>query len=84
MDRRLKLPNTVRREGGIFSGGKRFSIEVDFDEIATRKNMLERTRTELKIHFVGIEDTIDSLLDYIQIWYLLPKILTRPNHQSSQ
>ena len=53
-------------------------MKVDFDAIATRKDTLERARTELKLNFVGIDDTIDSLLDYIQIWYLLPEILTRP------
>ena len=53
-------------------------MKVDFDAIATRKGTLERARTELKLNFVGIDDTIDSLLDYIQIWYLLPEILTRP------
>ena len=51
-------------------------MKVDFDAIATRKDTLERARTELKLNFVGIDDTIDSLLDYIQIWYLLPEILT--------
>jgi Peptidase family M41/ATPase family associated with various cellular activities (AAA) len=56
----------------------RFGVKVDFEAIATRKATLERARTELKTHFVGIDDTIDSLLDYIQIWYLLPDILTRP------
>jgi Peptidase family M41/ATPase family associated with various cellular activities (AAA) len=56
----------------------RFGVNVDFEVIAARKATLERARTELKLHFVGIDEIIDSLLDYIQIWYLLPEILIRP------
>jgi hypothetical protein len=53
-------------------------MEVDFQQIEARKQTLENTRIELKAHFVGIDETIDDLLDYIQIWYLMPEILSRP------
>jgi Peptidase family M41/ATPase family associated with various cellular activities (AAA) len=53
-------------------------MEVDFQQIEARKKILETTRVELKTHFVGIDETIDDLLNYIQIWYLMPEILTRP------
>lgn len=53
-------------------------MEVDFQQIEARKQILETTRIELKAHFVGIDETIDDLLDYIQIWYLMPEILSRP------
>ncbi|WP_295617955.1 AAA family ATPase [Chamaesiphon sp. GL140_3_metabinner_50] len=53
-------------------------MEVDFQQIEARKKILENTRSELKNHFVGIDETIDDLLDYIQIWYLMPEILSRP------
>jgi Peptidase family M41 len=53
-------------------------MEVDFHQIEARKQILENTRSELKNHFVGIDETIDDLLDYIQIWYLMPEILSRP------
>ncbi len=53
-------------------------MEVDFQQIEARKQILEKTRVELKTHFVGIDETIDDLLDYIQIWYLMPEILSRP------
>jgi hypothetical protein len=53
-------------------------MEVDFQQIEARKQILETTRTELKNHFVGIDETIDDLLNYIQIWYLMPEILSRP------
>jgi hypothetical protein len=53
-------------------------MEVDFQQIETRKQNLEKARIELKQYFVGIEEIIDDLLDYIQIWYLMPEILSRP------
>ncbi|HNO23161.1 MAG TPA: AAA family ATPase [Leptospiraceae bacterium] len=53
-------------------------MEFDLKKIEERKKNLEFVRTELKDHFVGIDFIIDSLLDYIQIWYLIPEILTRP------
>jgi Peptidase family M41/ATPase family associated with various cellular activities (AAA) len=53
-------------------------MNIDFAKIEARKQMLEAARHDLKAHFVGIDDIIDDLLNYIQIWYLLPEILTRP------
>jgi Peptidase family M41 len=53
-------------------------MEIDFQQIEARKQILESTRIELKTHFVGIDETIDDLLNYIQIWYLMPEILSRP------
>ncbi len=53
-------------------------MEVNFQQIEARKQILETTRIELKAHFVGIDETIDDLLNYIQIWYLMPEILSRP------
>ncbi len=53
-------------------------MEIDFQQIEARKQILETTRIELKTHFVGIDETIDDLLNYIQIWYLMPEILSRP------
>jgi hypothetical protein len=53
-------------------------MEVDFQQIEARKETLEAARTELKQHFVGIDDIIDDLMNYIQIWYLMPEILSRP------
>jgi hypothetical protein len=53
-------------------------MDVDIQQIEARKQTLETARAELKAHFVGIDDIIDDLLDYIQIWYLMPEILSRP------
>jgi hypothetical protein len=54
------------------------SMDVDFQQIEARKQTLELARADLKAHFVGIDDIIDDLLNYIQIWYLMPEILSRP------
>jgi Peptidase family M41/ATPase family associated with various cellular activities (AAA) len=53
-------------------------MEIDFEQLEARKQILEVARIELKQYFIGIDEIIDSLLDYIQIWYLIPEILTRP------
>lgn len=51
---------------------------VDKQRIRERKDTLERVKAQLKRDFVGIDAVIDNLLDYIQIWYLMPEILSRP------
>jgi len=50
----------------------------DKTQLRQRREALEKLRARLKNDFVGIDDIIDNLLDYIQIWYLMPEILTRP------
>ena len=51
---------------------------IDKARMRERREHLENVRAKLKQDFVGIDEIIDSLLDYIQIWYLMPEILTRP------
>jgi hypothetical protein len=53
-------------------------IQIDPQVIEQKKKVLEDARITLKEHFIGIDSIIDNLLDYIQVWYLLPEILTRP------
>ncbi len=53
-------------------------MELNLKEIETKKAKLESIRIELKAHFVGIDGIIDNLIDYIQIWYLMPEVLARP------
>jgi len=52
--------------------------KIDKAEVLIRKNKLEACKEFLKGEFVGIDPIIDSLIDYIQIWYLMPEILNRP------
>jgi Peptidase family M41/ATPase family associated with various cellular activities (AAA) len=53
-------------------------LQFDLSAIIERKKTLEHVKTELKKEFIGIDDVIDDLLDYIQVWYLVPEILKRP------
>lgn len=47
-------------------------------DIASRKEVLEKTRTQLKKEFVGIDPVIDRLLNTISCWYIFPEIQERP------
>ncbi len=51
---------------------------VNKAEIKKKQQHLEFVKQELKTYFVGIDNIIDSLIDYIQIWYLMPEVLSRP------
>jgi hypothetical protein len=53
-------------------------LNIDKKEIKQKKARLEACKNYLKEQFIGIDEIIDDLLDYIQIWYLLPDILNRP------
>lgn len=53
-------------------------IKIDKAVISARKERLEQTKKVLKSQFIGIDDIIDNLLEYIQVWYLMPEILNRP------
>jgi Peptidase family M41/ATPase family associated with various cellular activities (AAA) len=53
-------------------------MEIDIDSINERQAKLDRASIYLKEQFVGIDAVIDSLMDYFQVWYLGPELLTRP------
>ena len=53
-------------------------MQVDLHKINQRKQTLENAKAALKNHFIGIDKIIDELMDYIQVWYLMPELLTRP------
>jgi cell division protease FtsH len=53
-------------------------INIDKKEIKLKKQKLEDCKVYLKSCFIGIDDIIDSFIDYIQIWYLVPELLNRP------
>ncbi|WP_197494069.1 hypothetical protein [Lewinella sp. 4G2] len=46
--------------------------------ILAKREKLEACKAYLKEEFVGIDSIIDELINYLQVWYLLPEILTRP------
>ncbi|CEJ70878.1 ATP-dependent zinc metalloprotease FtsH 3 [Chryseobacterium oranimense G311] len=51
---------------------------IDKEEIRKKKKKLDDCKIFLKKEFIGIDKIIDDLMEYIQIWYLMPEILTRP------
>jgi Peptidase family M41/ATPase family associated with various cellular activities (AAA) len=53
-------------------------MQINKQEIQARKEKLEACKEHLKKEFIGIDGIIDSLLDYIQVWYLMPEALNRP------
>jgi Peptidase family M41/ATPase family associated with various cellular activities (AAA) len=53
-------------------------MQVDIEKINNRKKSLEKAKRNLKKHFIGIDNIIDDLMDYIQVWYLMPELLSRP------
>ncbi|MGL4759596.1 MAG: AAA family ATPase [Patescibacteria group bacterium] len=53
-------------------------ININRKEIEKKKKAIEKIKIQLKKDFVGIDEIIDSLIDYISVWYLLPEILNRP------
>lgn len=53
-------------------------VAIDLEEINIKKRRLEVIKQELKSEFIGIDYIIDELINYIQIWYLMPDVLVRP------
>ncbi len=53
-------------------------IKIDKEEILSRKNKLDNCKVYLKQEFIGIDPIIDDLINYLQVWYLMPDILSRP------
>lgn len=53
-------------------------ISINREEINQKKQRLEQIKLELKQEFIGIDYIIEELINYIQIWYLMPQILSRP------
>jgi hypothetical protein len=54
------------------------ATKIDKADIRARNERLEAARAELKAKFIGIDKTIDELIEAIRIWYLMPQVLTRP------
>jgi Peptidase family M41/ATPase family associated with various cellular activities (AAA) len=51
---------------------------LNLHNIHQRQKDLEAAKKELKTSFIGIDHIIDDLFKYIQIWYLMPELLSRP------
>jgi Peptidase family M41/ATPase family associated with various cellular activities (AAA) len=53
-------------------------MKINQAELDSKKQVLDNAKKELKAYFIGIDHIIDDLMDYIQIWYLIPELLSRP------
>ncbi len=53
-------------------------IQINLEEINQKRQRLDTIKAELKNEFIGIDYIIDELISYIQIWFIMPAILTRP------
>jgi len=53
-------------------------MQINKQLLKEKQERLEACKIYLKKEFVGIDYIIDNLLDYIQVWYLMPEILNRP------
>jgi len=47
-------------------------------QIETRRKELQHAAGVLKDHFVGLDATIDRIVQSIETWYVLPEIISRP------
>lgn len=48
------------------------------EHIGSKRTDLKNAAKELKKHFVGLDDIIDKIIKNIEIWYIMPELLTRP------
>ena len=57
---------------------KKTTLKLDRDLIRKRSLSLDAAAKSLKSYFVGIDQTIDELIDAMRVWHLMPEALTRP------
>lgn len=48
------------------------------EQIIEKRQVLTTATENLKKHFVGIDDIIDEVIANIEVWYIMPELLTRP------
>lgn len=47
-------------------------------EILLKKEILSKTKTQLKAEFIGINQVIDEVIDNISSWYFFPSLQNKP------
>lgn len=57
---------------------KEINYDILLKRINERKNNLNKIANSLKKKFVGIDHIIDSVIENINIWYVMPELITRP------
>jgi len=58
---------------------KQFTEASLIKHIRQKQQVLKRVSKELKAHFVGIDHIIDKIIKAVEVWYILPQLLTRPS-----
>lgn len=51
---------------------------ISTDEISKKRTILAKANTNLKKYFVGMDNIIDEVFSNIEVWYIMPELLTRP------
>ena len=52
--------------------------QEQINHIRDRQASLKNAGSKLKEHFCGLDDVIDRILKSIEVWYVMPELLTRP------
>jgi Peptidase family M41/C-terminal, D2-small domain, of ClpB protein/ATPase family associated with various cellular activities (AAA) len=47
-------------------------------DLQAKEVRLSEIKAKLKAKFVGIDEVIEQLIEYVRIWYLIPQLMTRP------
>lgn len=48
------------------------------ERIRERKAKLQKAAKDLKTHFVGLDTIIDKIFSFLETWYIMPELQTRP------
>ena len=51
---------------------------MNIKKIKDKRKHLEQAKRNLKNHFIGLDNIIDNIFANIEIWYIMPELLTRP------
>ena len=55
------------------------SVSQDqINRIISRQKQLKEVGDSLKQHFVGIDEVIDKIIRNIEVWYVMPELMSRP------
>jgi len=48
------------------------------ERIESRRKALEHVKSQLKAHFVGLDEVIDKIIRSVEVWYVMPELINRP------
>lgn len=81
----MALPDTTTQmmlvrstKGFLPKGGAKVHAKLTNDIMAAREATLEAARQHLKQRFIGVDNTIDQLIEGVKLWWIAPEMLQRP------